>query len=80
LDEDAAKTAVQLGHSNPTLLYNTYRHVVTVKGAKEYWDIVPKFITDQRIAESEVRKQRLGYDPDEVEKEFHEAIAECFED
>ncbi|PYL37382.1 MAG: hypothetical protein DMF34_10665 [Verrucomicrobia bacterium] len=73
--EDGAKTASQLGHPNPTLLYSTYRHLVTPEDAKEFWGIVPKFVTDQRIAEEQARISVLGYDPKELEKEL-EALFE----
>jgi hypothetical protein len=78
--ENGAKTALQLGHPNPTLLYSTYRHLVTMEEAREFWDIVPQFVADQRIAEKEARKRRLGYDPDDVDKESEEQLAAFFED
>jgi integrase len=56
--EDGAKTALQLGHPNPTLLYSTYRHLVTAEEAKEFWEIVPKSVVDRRIEEERTRKLR----------------------
>jgi integrase len=77
---DAAKTAAQLGHPNAVLLYNTYRQLVAEEAAREFWDIVPKFVTDQRIAEKEARKRRLGFDSEELQKECEEQLATFFED
>jgi integrase len=39
--EDAAKTSLQLGHKDATLLYNHYRGLASRKDAAEYWAIVP---------------------------------------
>jgi len=38
---DAAKTALELGHPNTKLLFSTYRELVTPEDAVEYWSIVP---------------------------------------
>lgn len=39
--QDAGKTSFNLGHPNPTLLYNTYRALVKPKDAHAYWGISP---------------------------------------
>lgn len=41
--EDAPKTAFLLGHDNPTLLYSTYRALVTKEAAIQYWKITPEY-------------------------------------
>jgi integrase len=38
---DAPKVAAELGHPNPTLLYNTYRELVHPDEAARYWKIAP---------------------------------------
>jgi hypothetical protein len=48
LDEDGAKTAVLLGHSNPALLYSTYREVVTKEDAFRYFGIVPRAVHEDQ--------------------------------
>lgn len=39
---DAPRVAAELGHPNPTLLYNTYRELVLPEEAKRYWQITPE--------------------------------------
>lgn len=41
--EDAPKTAFMLGHDNPTLLYNTYKALVTKNEAERFWRITPDY-------------------------------------
>lgn len=41
--EDAPKTAFLLGHDNPTLLYNTYKALVTKAESERYWSITPTY-------------------------------------
>ena len=41
--EDAPKTAFLLGHDNPTLLYSTYRALVTKEASIRYWKITPDY-------------------------------------
>lgn len=41
--EDAPKTAFLLGHDNPTLLYSTYRALVTKEASIRYWRITPNY-------------------------------------
>lgn len=38
---DAPKTAMELGHTSTTLLFSTYRELVSPETAKEYWAIRP---------------------------------------
>lgn len=40
--KDAPLVAFELGHPSPTLLYSTYREVVTSEEAARYWQIAPK--------------------------------------
>lgn len=40
-NEDAAKTALQMGHSRTDVLFNHYRNLVKKTAAAEYWAIVP---------------------------------------
>jgi integrase len=39
--QDAPRVAHELGHTNPQLLYNTYREIVTPDEAGKYWQITP---------------------------------------
>jgi len=48
LHEDGAKTAVLLGHSNPALLYSTYREVVTKEDAFRYFGIVRRAVQEDQ--------------------------------
>ena len=41
--EDPAKTSLLLGHQSPSLLWNTYRAIVTKEDAKRYWQITPTY-------------------------------------
>jgi hypothetical protein len=41
--EHAAKTSLLLGHKNPSLLWDTYRALVTKEDAKRYWQITPTY-------------------------------------
>jgi integrase len=40
-NEDAPKTALQMGHTRVDVLFNHYRNLVKKKDAKDYWNIVP---------------------------------------
>jgi len=42
LNEDAARTASQMGHSDASVLFNHYRNLVKKATATEYWKIVPE--------------------------------------
>jgi integrase len=42
LHDDAAKTAILLGHPNPSLLYKTYRECVSREEAVRFFDLFPK--------------------------------------
>jgi hypothetical protein len=37
--QEAAKTALNMGHTSTALLFNTYRELVTPEDAAEYWAI-----------------------------------------
>jgi integrase len=54
--EDSPKTAFQLGHPNPTLLYNTYRELTTKADAERFWDILPRSVVESRRAEIEKKR------------------------
>jgi len=47
--QDAARTALQMGHTGQDLLLSTYRGLATRKVATEYWDIKPKAADDKII-------------------------------
>ena len=47
---DAPRVAAELGHPNPTLLYNTYRELVLPTEAERYWAIFPKEETATVVA------------------------------
>jgi integrase len=38
---DAPRVAVELGHTSPAMLYNTYREVALPEEAERYWRIEP---------------------------------------
>lgn len=59
---DGIKTAYMLGHDNPTLLYNTYKAVVTKSEADRYWKITPDYEgwdRDTAPTESQLRESRM---------------------
>ena len=41
-NEDAPKTAMQMGHSGVDVLFNHYRNLVKKSAATDYWNIVPE--------------------------------------
>lgn len=53
--QDSAKTAHLLGHTNPSLLYNTYKAVVSKKDAEAYWKILPE--SEIERSDNEAREQ-----------------------
>jgi integrase len=70
---DAAKTAIILGHRNPSLLYQTYREVVTYEDAARYFEIVPKSVEEERKLAEECRLTAL----DEAERKCAESNSCC---
>jgi integrase len=40
--EDAAKTALQMGHTSNAILFNHYRDLVDREEAAAYWNILPR--------------------------------------
>jgi len=61
--EDPSQTSLLLGHQNPTLLWNTYRALVTKADAERYWNIYPNResaditpITYEMIRETRARR------------------------
>lgn len=61
---DAMKTALMLGHSNPTLLYRTYYDVVDPDDVNPYWEILPDSVLTKR---AEAEKRRLQEEKEEAE-------------
>jgi len=59
VSEDAAKTAIMLGHPNQALLYSTYRELVKKTDAERYWNILPRHIEEMRAKQEEARKQNI---------------------
>ena len=53
---DAAKTALELGHPNTKLLFSTYRELVTPDDAATYWSISPKPAKPGVVVEGDFRK------------------------
>ena len=47
---DAPRVAAELGHPNPTLLYNTYRELVLPTEAERYWKMLPTEKTANVVA------------------------------
>ena len=64
MHEDAAKTSLLLGHKNPSLLWETYRALVTKEDAKRYWRITPTYDgcgeTSKEPSEEEGRQMRAA--------------------
>jgi integrase len=48
--KNAAETALELGHTSPALLFNTYREVVRPEEAEKYWKIAPMAETKNVLA------------------------------
>jgi integrase len=46
--QDASKTAFELGHARPDMLYRHYRNLVTKEAAEAYWALTPDKITRPR--------------------------------
>jgi integrase len=69
LHQDGAKTAILLGHPNPSLLYSTYREVVTQEDAIRYFEIVPKSVEEER--------KRIMIEFDQAEKKDAEGRSNC---
>ena len=69
LHEDGLRTAFMLGHPSPTLLYSTYRELVTSEAAAKYWEIVPDFVIREREATALAEKQRADTERAERERE-----------
>ena len=44
-NEDAPKTALQMGHTRVDVLFNHYRNLVKKSAAAEYWTITPSILT-----------------------------------
>jgi hypothetical protein len=70
---DAPKTALMLGHRNPSLLYVTCREVVTPEDASSYFQILPKCVQDERETATERRIIEL----DQAAKQLAEAESNC---
>jgi integrase len=66
---DAAKTAILLGHPNPSLLYSTYRELVKVADAERYWNIIP--------ASAEAAQEKARQEADEQARQDAEAASNC---
>src|SRR5205807_7143635 len=43
-DKDAAKIALELGHTNSNLVFRHYRELVNPRSAAEYWQITPSAV------------------------------------
>ena len=60
LHEDPAKTSLLLGHQNPSLLWETYRALVSKEEAKRYWRITPTYDGEgevtRRLSEAEMMR------------------------
>lgn len=44
MHQDASKTAFELGHTKPDLLYRHYRNLVTKTQAQHYWSLTPTLV------------------------------------
>jgi len=53
---DAAKTAMELGHPNTKLLFSTYRELVTPEDAATYWSISPMPAKPGVVVEGDFRR------------------------
>ena len=48
-EEGGFKTAKQLGHSNPSVLWNHYHNLVDPEECEKYWNIFPPKAEDEKI-------------------------------
>ena len=48
--QDAPRVAAELGHTNPQMLYSTYRELVLPTHAERYWNIEPATETEKIVA------------------------------
>lgn len=60
MHDDAAKTAVLLGHPNPTLLYSIYRECVSREEAVRFFDVVPRSVREERSRKVAEIEQQLA--------------------
>lgn len=67
--QDAPRTAFQLGHPNPTLLYSTYRELTTKAEAERFWSILPRSVVESRRADDE-KKRIEAKDAAQIEAEL----------
>lgn len=49
MNQDAAATALQLGHANTAVLFQHYRELATPETAKAYFDIAPDKVKPTNI-------------------------------
>jgi integrase len=70
---DAPKTAFQLGHPNPQLLYNTYYAVVDSADVSRFWEIIPDSVRTMR----EELAQRQKAAAEESERRSAEELSNC---
>jgi len=47
---DAPRVASELGHTNPQMVYSTYRELVLPDEADRYWNIEPKTESEKVVA------------------------------
>ena len=61
--EDPAKTSLLLGHQNPSLLWETYRALVSKDAAEKYWKITPGYdgsdLVGKGLTTEEIRKAKI---------------------
>jgi site-specific recombinase XerD len=59
MHDDAARTAVLLGHPNPTLLYSIYRECVSREEAVRFFDVVPRAVREERLTKRDESERQL---------------------
>lgn len=58
--EDAAKTAKELGHMSPALLYDHYRNLVSKQDAEKFWGLLPTPPSELPVPAPRVRKKKAA--------------------
>ena len=76
MHDDAAKTAVLLGHPNPTLLYTIYRECVSREEAVRFFDIVPRQVREERSRKTVEFERQLANAKQTIQRRFRSSGGE----
>ena len=59
MHEDSAKTAKELGHLSPALLYDHYRNLMSRQDAARFWSIMPKPPSELPVPKKKKRARKV---------------------